>query len=217
MATPIATLPITIFAHIMDAMTRIKQRSRGTGSVYRNARAQWAASIEAGWTERGTRRRMTLKARTEAAVRVRLAEAQRRIAAEGPTAQTCGSITVKRWADQWLEQRQRIVRPGTYVSDRSGVSRWSVPAIGHLRLEALMPADIRKVTTAQEDGGLALARCSERTRCSSRCSPTLSQRGTGSRSVPGRRAVRVPEALQGSNKALDMDVQASGYMLYRCL
>ncbi|MFT8396229.1 tyrosine-type recombinase/integrase [Propionibacterium sp.] len=138
-------------------MERIKQRSKGTGSVYRNSRGQWVASIEAGWTERGTRRRITVKARTETAVRVRLIEVQNRVAAEGPAAQTCGSITVKRWADRWLEQRQRIVRPGTYVSDRSGIRRWIVPAIGHLRLEALVPADIRKITAIQEDAGLALA------------------------------------------------------------
>lgn len=137
-------------------MARVKQRSKGTGSVYQNSRGQWVAAIEAGWTERGGRRRITLKARTKSAVRVRLADAQQRIAAEGPTVQK-HSITVKRWADLWLEHRQRIVRPGTYVSDRSGVNRWIVPTIGHLRLDALVPADIRKVTAAQEDAGLALA------------------------------------------------------------
>lgn len=133
------------------------QRRKGTGSVYRNSRDQWVAAIEAGWTERGTRRRITLKGRTKAEVRARLAETRRQIAAEGAIAQTSSGITVKRWADQWLEQRQRIVRPGTYVSDRSGISHWIIPVIGHLRLEALTPADIRKVAVAQEDAGLALA------------------------------------------------------------
>lgn len=98
-----------------------------------------------------------MKATTEDAVRKRLTEAQQQIAADGPTALTFGNITVKRWADRWLEQRQRVVRPGTYVSDRSGVNRWIVQTIGHLRLDALVPADIRKVTAAQEDDGLALA------------------------------------------------------------
>src|SRR5699024_10528633 len=46
---------------------------------------------------------------------------------------------------------------GAYVSDRSGVCRWIIPTIGHIRLEALVPADIRMVTTAQENAGLALA------------------------------------------------------------
>ncbi len=138
-------------------MHRGRQRSKGTGSVYQNARGQWVASIEAGWTERGTRRRITVKARTEAAVRARLTEVKQRIAVEGPEADTRASVSVKRWAERWLEQRQRLVRPGTYVSDRSGVTRWIIPTIGQIHLDALTPADIREVTTAQEEAGLALA------------------------------------------------------------
>lgn len=133
----------------------LKQRKKGTGSIYQNARGQWVAAIESGWTERGTRRRHTLKARTEAEARARLAEAQRRIVTEG-TVRSFSTVTLKRWADQWLTQRQRVVRPGTYVSDRSAVDRWIVPTLGHLRLDALMPADIRKVASAQESAGLAL-------------------------------------------------------------
>lgn len=132
-----------------------KQRRKGTGSIYQNSRGQWVASIEAGWTERGTRRRLTLKARTESEVRARLAEARRRIASEGLVT-SFATITVKRWADQWLARRQRIVRPGTYVSDRSAVNRWIVPTLGYFRLDALAPAEIRKVASAQEDAGLAL-------------------------------------------------------------
>lgn len=133
-----------------------KQRSKGTGSVYQNSRGQWVAAIEAGWTPRGTRHRLTLKARTETEVRARLAEAQRRIVTEGPAA-AFRTVTMKRWADQWLAERQRVVRPGTFVSDRSAVRRWIVPAIGHLRLDSLTPSDIRKVTAAQEEAELALA------------------------------------------------------------
>lgn len=132
-----------------------KQRSKGTGSIYQNSRGQWVAALEAGWTERGTRRRLTLKARTDTEARARLAEAQRRIARDGPVT-SFATTTVRRWAHQWLEHRQRIVRPGTYVSDRSSVSRWIVPTLGHLRLDALTPADVRKVPSAQESAGLAL-------------------------------------------------------------
>lgn len=132
-----------------------KQRRKGSGSIYRNSRGQWVAAIEAGWTERGTRRRLTLKARTETEVRARLAEAQRRIEAEGRVT-SFATITVKRWADQWLVQRQRVVRPGTYVSDRSAVNRWIVPTLGNARLDALAPADVRRIASAQENAGLAL-------------------------------------------------------------
>ena len=136
-------------------MSRSKQRSKGTGSIYRNSRGQWVAAIEAGWTVRGTRRRITRKARTEADARARLAEAQHRLAVEGP-ATAFATITMKRWADQWLADRQRIVRPGTFAADRSAVRRWIIPVIGHMRLDALTPSDIRKVATTQEKAGLAL-------------------------------------------------------------
>lgn len=156
MATPMATPQVVPHAYL-EVMNKLKQRSKGTGSVYKNSRGQWIASIEAGWSQRGTRRRITLKARTEAEVRSRLAEAQRRITAEGTTTWTCGSITVKRWSDRWLAHRQRIIRPGTYVSDRSAINRWIIPTIGHLRLDSLTPADIRKVAATQEQAGLALS------------------------------------------------------------
>ncbi|SNU02227.1 Site-specific recombinase XerD [Ruaniaceae bacterium KH17] len=132
-----------------------KQRKKGSGSIYQNSRGQWVASLEAGWTERGTRHRLTLKASTEAGARARLAEAKRRIAAEGVVS-SFASITIKRWSDLWLVQRQRIVRPGTFVSDRSAVNRWIVPTIGRARLDALTPTDVRRVASAQESAGLAL-------------------------------------------------------------
>lgn len=137
-------------------MTRSRQRSKGTGSIYQNARGQWVAVLETGWTARGTRHRLTLKALTKAMVRGRLAEAQRRIAAEG-TAATFATVTTKRWTDQWLLERQHTVRPGTFVADRSAVDRWIVPTIGHLRLDSLTPSDIRRVASSQEEAGLALA------------------------------------------------------------
>lgn len=89
-------------------------------------------------------------------MRARLAEAQQRITAEGPAA-SFATVTMKRWADQWLAGRQHTVRPGTFVSDRSALYRWIVPTIGHLRLDSLTPSDIRMVTAAQEEAGLALA------------------------------------------------------------
>lgn len=99
---------------------------------------------------------MTLKARTKSAALARLAEAQQVIATEGAASLTRGSVTVKCWADEWLAVRQRVVRPGTFVADRSAVTRWIVPAVGHLRLDTLTPAHVRKVTTAQEAAGKAL-------------------------------------------------------------
>jgi len=136
-------------------MSLRKQREKGTGSVYRNSRGQYVAALEAGWTERGTRRRITLKGRNEVAVLKRLREMQQQITNTGIPA-AAANVTVKRWADDWLESRQRIVRPGTFVADRTAVSKWIVPAIGHKRLDALTPGDVRLVANKQEVASLAL-------------------------------------------------------------
>lgn len=140
---------------IMKTMGQRRPRRKGTGSIYRNSRGQWVAAIEVGWSATGKRRRITFKVRTEAEIRARLIQAQQRIAVEGPTA-SFSSISVKRWAAEWLEYRQRIVRPGTFVSDQSSINKWIVPVIGRIRLDALTPADIRAVAQAQEESGLAL-------------------------------------------------------------
>ncbi|HCM95435.1 MAG TPA: hypothetical protein DIT09_12565 [Glutamicibacter sp.] len=66
-------------------------------------------------------------------------------------------ITFKRWSDLWLAQRQQVLRPGTYVSDRSAVKRWIIPTIGHICLDVLTPADVRRVASAQVKEGLALS------------------------------------------------------------
>src|SRR5699024_9139781 len=46
------------------------RRDYGTGSVYQRARdGKWVASVEVGWTTKGTRRRRTKTAETEAKAR----------------------------------------------------------------------------------------------------------------------------------------------------
>lgn len=130
-----------------------KRRQYATGSVYhRAADDKWVGTIEAGWTERGTRRRITITGKTEAQVKSKLKERQRQIAKEGvPTASH--RTTVKAWAEEWLEVRQRSVRPKPWATDASAVKKWIVPTIGHKRLDALTPADIRAVANAQRAAG----------------------------------------------------------------
>lgn len=132
------------------------RRPHGTGSIYQRASdGKWVATIEAGWTAKGTRRRITLTGKTEAEVRRKQRDRQRQIAQEGlPTAGT-GRATVKTWADEWLQIHARQVRPKAYQSDASQVRHWIVPTIGHRRLTELTPADVRAVTRAILTKGLA--------------------------------------------------------------
>jgi integrase len=50
-------------------------------------------------------------------------------------------------------EKQRTLSPNGYNAAASPVRRWIVPTIGHRRLDALTPADLRAVADAQRDAG----------------------------------------------------------------
>lgn len=133
-------------------MTARKRRAYGSGSVWQRSDGRWYGVIEAGYTAKGGRRRITVSAKTEAAAKQRLKEKQRQIAAEGVT-EASSRTTVKAWSETWLEITRRTLRPKPWATDRSAVRQWIVPTIGHKRLEQLTPADVRAVAQAQRAAG----------------------------------------------------------------
>lgn len=134
-------------------MTR--RRAYGSGTVYRDpTRGDWVGRAEAGWTPHGTRRRITVRAKTEAEAKRKLRDRQRVIAAgDAPTAG--GHPTVRTWSQTWLADRVRRVRPSTYSTDAGEVAKWVIPTIGHRRLDQLGPQDVRALESAMRDAGLS--------------------------------------------------------------
>jgi integrase len=130
-----------------------RRRNYGSGSVYqRTTDRRWVGTIEAGYTRTGARRRVTVTANTEADAKRKLRD--KRLALERDGGSTSKRTTVKQWADEWLPIVERKVRPKTYSGHHSAVTRWIVPAIGHVPLEAITPRDIRKVESTQRAEGL---------------------------------------------------------------
>lgn len=124
-------------------MTR--RRDYGSGSVYqRGSDGRWIGTLEAGWTAKGTRRRRTIYARTEAEAKRKL----RDLALSQRAGQSAGRrTTVKAWCEEWLPRRQTRVRPSTWTAERAAV-RWIVSTIGHVRIEDLTPAHVWAVRAA---------------------------------------------------------------------
>jgi integrase len=127
-------------------------------------RCTWRGVIDAGRTERGTRRRITVTGKTEAEARRRVRDRRAEIKrAEGSaTRPDAARKTVASWADDWLAIRERHVRPATWISDRTMTRRYIVPAIGRTRLSELTPKHVRdvdaasrKVTTASSGAATA--------------------------------------------------------------
>lgn len=107
-----------------------------------------------GWTPNGTRRRYEVTAKTEAEVKRKMRDLRRKLESGemvGPPSHN--RITVKAWAEQWLEMRRFQVRPKTYATDSSMVRRWIVPTIGHRRVPDLLPSDVRAVALAVRNAG----------------------------------------------------------------
>lgn len=129
-----------------------RRRQYGTGSVHqRKSDGRWIGTVEAGWTSRLTRRRVTVSATTEAECRRRLREKQRQIATDGlPTDDARSSETVKTFAERWLAEREDKVRSKTWRTDASMVHAHIVPSIGNRKVAELDVGAVRKV---EKDAG----------------------------------------------------------------
>jgi integrase len=135
------------------------QRPKGTGSVYWDEKRQrYVGTLEAGWTARGTRRRLTVTGRTEREAKQKLKDKERDVLLAGTPAEgSRAGVTVKSWAEEWLATQERRMRPSAFAATRSQINAWAIPAIGHKRLDKLSPGDVRSVTRSILDAGRAIS------------------------------------------------------------
>lgn len=116
-------------------------------------KAPWRGQIEAGYTSSGARRYVTITGRSEKDATTKLRAKQNEIARDGIPKAGAATLTVIRWSEQWLPIYARKVRPTRYTDARGVVRRYIIPAIGHRKMTALTPADVRAVHKATEDAG----------------------------------------------------------------
>ncbi|MDN7120252.1 tyrosine-type recombinase/integrase family protein [Nocardioides sp. ChNu-153] len=183
-------------------MSRKKPQAYGDGSVYQRADGRWVATIEAGYTASGKRRRVTVTGKTEPEVRRKLRDKKAEIAANAGriTDAAKARMTVKQWTDEWLTERQTTVRPKTYESDRWAVRNYVVPTIGAERLVDLAPRDVRRVAakTRAKAGDASALRVQ---RCLVKCLRDASEEGYPI--TPGIFAMKAPSQPVTDRQALD--------------
>jgi integrase len=143
-----------------------KRTNYGDGSIHQHhvkgcpktprCGCKWRGVMDVGVTERGTRRRVTVTASTEAEARRRLrdraAERKRAMVTAADT-----RATVASWGPKWLEIREQTVRPKTFESDRTAVRKYIVPTLGRVRLVDLTPRHMRDLEAAARRAGLPTA------------------------------------------------------------
>jgi len=143
------------------------RREYGQGSVHqahvqgcprpaRGCSCKWRGVHDAGFTERGTRRRITVTGKTEAEARRRLNKRKGEIA-RAETASTrvdARRKTLASWCDDWLALRAHDVRPSTWIAYRTMVNRYIKPTVGTVRLAELVPDHARRVDSAARKTGV---------------------------------------------------------------
>lgn len=122
----------------------MSRRDYGTGSVYqRSSDGRWLGVIDAGYTPDGTRRRITVTAKTKTAAQKKLRDKRAELESRGHH-NVKRTITVAKWSEQWLAAIQPHVRPSAYDTD-AAACRWIVESIGTVKLADLSPAHVRSV------------------------------------------------------------------------
>lgn len=138
-----------------------KRREWGEGSVYQRASDwRWVGTVElpgegrrrSTVSNRGCEGGCVPRCQHRTQLLKKLRRKQQEIEASGTPTQHAAT-TVKQWAAAWLEIKKRTLSPNGYNAAASPVRRWIVPTIGHKRLDALTPADLRAVADAQRAAG----------------------------------------------------------------
>lgn len=144
-------------------MTENNRRDWGEGSVYQRASDwRWIGAVDVRAAD-GGRRRTTVsvkgceggckpRCQHRAALLKKLRKKQQELELHGPSTRSA-LTTVGQWAEQWLEIKKSQLRPRAWNAAASPVRKWIIPTIGHKRLDALTPADLRAVADAQRKAG----------------------------------------------------------------
>lgn len=182
------------------------KRGYGEGSIYQRASdGLWIGTYEAGWTSDWKRRRIQISAKTESQARSKLNRRINEIRDEGAVGSVDARTTVKTWARTWLAERATKARPTTFTADRSAVTQWIVPTIGHRRLADLSRADVRLVMEAQRKAGKS---DSTRRRTHSTLRTMLKSARAEGHSVP-LRVLEVEAPPPGVNDRTNLSVEQS--------
>ena len=119
-------------------------RSAGDGSLYKDARGMWTASVTLPPGPDGTRRRKVVRSKNRAVATQKLRDLRAELDRSGDI--ITASATVATWMERWLDgEAAERLRPRTLATYTSYTHRWIVPAIGRVRLDQLTPQHVRRV------------------------------------------------------------------------
>ena len=117
----------------------------GQGTIMQDRYGRWIGRYYDGYTPNGSKRRREISGTSHDDVARKLRNIQKdRIAGK-----TTSSLDVKRWSDQYLDIQRATRRPATVTTTEWALKKIR-PTIGTVKLAAITPAHIRKVTKGIE-------------------------------------------------------------------
>lgn len=132
-------------------------RGKGEGSLYKNAKGLWCATVELPPSLDGKRRRKTVTSTSKATVVSKLRQLQKEKSSLGdlPTR----SWTMAEWMTYWIDEiAPRTLRPRTIVTYRGSINQQIIPRIGTVKIHALSPPRIRQlIDTVEREKSAAMA------------------------------------------------------------
>lgn len=129
------------------------RRGHGEGTIGKRRDGRWEARVDLGWVD-GRRVRRTLYGATRAEVADKLRRALELVNGQAPIPD--GQLRLGDFLDRWLDEvikptRQRSTWAGYEVNVRKHIK----PALGHVRLARLSPAQVQALINSKLDEGLS--------------------------------------------------------------
>jgi integrase len=140
----------SLWRHDLFAGGDLMPRGKREGSIFKDARGYWTATVELPAGTDGKRRRKTIRSRDKKTVLVKLQALQAELKARGdlPSAE----ITVEGWFTYWLDNIvAETVRPTTAMNYRNIFKNHVKPAIGTMKLGNVKAEHLRRVTDRMSD------------------------------------------------------------------
>ena len=134
------------------AESTVRRRGNGEGYLKHDPkRDRWRGAV--AWTDRdGTPRRKAFSGKSRADVKRRMDALRTELAAGHEPGST---QTVAEYLAGWLEAERARVRPSTWRYRDGHIRLYIVPTLGSLKLSALAPRDVERMTAGMVERGLA--------------------------------------------------------------
>jgi Phage integrase, N-terminal SAM-like domain len=135
-------------------MNRPRRRVNGDGSITRRADGRWMGRFYA-WTSSGTRKRITVYAKTRQQAADKMREAQERNRQGIPAPEKAWKLGD--WLDYWLANVVAVNRrPATYALYEINTRLYLKPALGKISLTRLSAASVQAFLNGQLAAGQSI-------------------------------------------------------------